>query len=120
MRKINCAVQYGIICFSLLFLAGCGEAEEQEEALADKINFEEIYDKDVVSMYFQEKGDSELELRELSFIKVKFSEYERRETVPKTLYELLERNYYEAQEEIAEGEWVESPGKTKATIVGFI
>lgn len=211
MRKINCAVRYGIICFSLLFLAGCGEAEEQEEALADKINFEEIYAEDVVSdflamdaeefenqydknalyerdilycteeawkyhgeqldgftdpkdyyevdditalrfinpeladaklyvetddlervenriffkcfddyavsMYFQEKGDSELELRELSFIKVKFSEYERRETVPKTLYELLERKYYEAQEEIAEGEWAESPGKTKAVCI---
>lgn len=86
------------------------------ERVENRIFFK-CFDDYAVSMYFQEKGDSELELRELSFIKVKFSEYERRETVPKTLYELLERNYYEAQEEIAEGEWAESPGKTKAVCI---
>lgn len=66
-----------------------------------------------VSMYFQEKndvqGNPELELTELSFIKVKFGEDERREIAPRRLYELLESGYYEAREEIEAGEWAVSP-----------
>lgn len=66
-----------------------------------------------VSMYFQEKNDvqgkPELELTELSFIKVKFGEDERREIAPRRLYELLESGYYEAREEIEAGEWAVSP-----------
>lgn len=74
-----------------------------------------------VSMYFQEKNDvqgkPELELTELSFIKVKFGEDERREIAPRRLYELLESGYYEAREEIEAGEWAVSPEKTKAVCI---
>lgn len=74
-----------------------------------------------VSMYFQEKNDvqgkPELELTELSFIKVKFGEHERRKIAPRRLYELLESGYYEAREEIEAGEWAVSPEKTKAVCI---
>lgn len=79
------------------------------------------FDDYAVSLYFQEKkdvqGKPELELTELSFIKVKFGEHERRETAPKKLYEILESSYYEAREEIEAGEWALSPEKTKAVCI---
>lgn len=74
-----------------------------------------------VSMYFREKNDvqgkPELEVTELSFIKVKLGKYERRKTAPKKLYEILESGYYEAREEIEAGEWAVSPEKTKAVCI---
>lgn len=90
--------------------------DDDLERVVNRIFFK-CFDDYAVSLYFQETGESELALRELSLIKVKFSEDERRETVPKALYELLERRYYEAREEIAEGEWAESPGKTRAVYI---
>lgn len=90
--------------------------DDDLERVENRIFFK-CFDDYAVSLYFQETGESELALRELSLIKVKFSEDERRETVPKALYELLERRYYEAREEIAEGEWAESPGKTRAVYI---
>ena len=83
--------------------------------------FYKCFEDYAVSMYFQERkdvqGKLDLELVELSFIKVKLGKYERRETVPKALYELLESCYYEVREEIETGEWDVSPEKTRAVCI---
>ena len=93
---------------------------EHLEDVRNRIMYQ-CFEDYAVSMYFQEKKDAqgkpELELTELSFIKVKLGEYERRKTAPKKLYEILESGYYEAQEEIEAGEWAFSPKKTKAVCI---
>lgn len=75
-----------------------------------------------VSMYFQEErntqnGSDELKLKEISYIKVKLSQRDSRETVPETLYEFLEKGYYEVQEELRAGEWAFSPEQKKAVYI---
>jgi len=90
------------------------------EDVRNRITYQ-CFEDYAVSMYFREKNDvqgkPELELTELSFIKVKFGEHERREIAPRRLYELLESRYYEAREEIEAGEWAVSPEKTKAVCI---
>lgn len=84
--------------------------------------FVQYFDDYAVSMYFGEGkekqgGETELKLTEFSFVRVKLSEYDERETAPKELYERLERKYYRDREEIQSAEWAVSPEGTKAVCI---
>lgn len=74
-----------------------------------------------VSMFFQERKDGqgreELKLVEVSFLKVKMSEYDRREVAPEELYGVLEWDYYYGWEELQQAEWNISPAGTKAVYI---
>ena len=90
------------------------------EDVQDRV-FHKYFEDYAVSMFFQERkdvqGEVKLRLMEFSFVKVKLEENDRRETAPETLYDFLERNYYEAREEIETGEWAVSPEKDKAVCI---
>ena len=54
---------------------------------------------------------------EVSFLKVKMSEYDRREVAPEELYGVLEWDYYYGWEELRQAEWRISPAGTKAVYI---
>lgn len=95
----------------------------ESDVLEDVQNrvFLKYFEDYAVSMFFQERkdvqGEVKLRLMDFSFVKVKLDENDRRETAPEALYDFLERNYYEAREEIETGEWAISPEKDKAVCI---
>lgn len=93
-------------------------AEEQEPGYVVVRYFGEY----ALSMYFRgnaegESGETEPELIELSYIKVKLEKTDSRKVAPAALYERLEESYYEVQEEIQSGEWALSPDQKKAVCI---
>ena len=99
-----------------------GENNGAEDNRNMKMLLLQYFDDYALSMYFQECKDAqsreeELKLMEVSFLKVKLGEYDRRGVAPKALYEFLEDVYYEVQEELQAGEWAVSPDGEKAVYI---
>lgn len=74
-----------------------------------------------VSMYSFIGSDTQsgenVNVVEFSYVKAELSKRENRGAAPEELYEFLEKEYYEVQEEIRSGEWAASPEKKRAVYI---
>lgn len=92
------------------------ETEQEEEKLVLQ-----YFGDYAVSIYsFRGSGTQsgeKVNIAEFSYIKAELSKGDNKEAAPEALYEFLEKEYYEVQEEIRSGEWEVSPEKKKAVYI---